>query len=288
MRLPRRDEYRPISARPRHSPRSVVVWLIGLNLFIFGLDGLLLSNGIGVQQTINGVPLTIQGRPVISPLLQYLGHFSVDLAIFKGHIWRFITFQFLHANLAHLGFNMISLYFFGPMVEKYWGAYRFLAFYLLCGAAGALAYLGLWGAGMVESTAGQPLVGASAGIFGVLIAGAILAPDARVMLLIPPIPMRLRTLALIAVGIGVYTVVWHGDEPGSNAGGQAAHLGGAALGYVLMQHPGWLGLKRRKRRKRRKGFAADPDEQNPDPHEAAPTDNVPGPAKIDQGNVSLD
>lgn len=246
-----------------------MVWLIGLNLFIFGLDGLLLGYGIGVQQTVNGVPIMYRGQPVLMPLLQAWGHFSARTAIAGGEIWRFITFQFLHANLAHLGFNMLALYFFGPMVEKYWGSRRFMAFYLLCGAAGAAAYLLLWAAGFVVTGPDVPLVGASAGIFGILIAGAVLAPNARVMLLIPPIPMKLRTLALVVVGIGIYTVLWRGDEPGSNAGGQAAHLGGAALGYVLMQHPGWLGLKRKRRGKRRPGFAAEPDDEYPEPHEPA-------------------
>jgi membrane associated rhomboid family serine protease len=53
--------------------------------------------------------------------------------------WRFISFQFLHANLSHLLFNMIGLYFFGSIVEQYLGSKRYLAFYLLCGVAGAAA-----------------------------------------------------------------------------------------------------------------------------------------------------
>jgi membrane associated rhomboid family serine protease len=131
---------------------------------------------------------------------------------------------------------MIALYFFGPMVESHLGSRRYLAFYLLCGIMGAAAYVLLWLPGVLVSAPWIPLVGASAGIFGVLIAGATIAPDTAVMLLFPPIPMSLRTLAWILIGIGVLTIVLGGP----NAGGQAAHLGGAALGYLLIRRPNLL------------------------------------------------
>src|SRR5436190_19513544 len=100
----------------------------------------------------------------------------------------------------HLAFNMFVLYTFGPMIESYLGRRRFLLFYLVCGAMGAGLYLLLWEFGFLHpkvliTGAGDlsgftPLVGASAGIFGVLVAGAMVAPDIVVQLLIPPIPMR--------------------------------------------------------------------------------------------------
>jgi membrane associated rhomboid family serine protease len=76
-----------------------------------------------------------------------------------------------------------------------------------------------------------PLVGASAGIFGVLIAAAHVAPNAMIMMMFPPVPMRLRTLAWVFIAIAVYTVFTRGR----NAGGEAAHLGGAIVGFLLMQ-----------------------------------------------------
>jgi membrane associated rhomboid family serine protease len=141
---------------------------------------------------------------------------------------------------------MMALYFFGPLVEYYLGARRYLAFYLLCGMAGGAAYLLLWAVGahaqdprwILIVDPRTPLVGASAGIFGILIAAARIAPDARVMLLFPPIPMRLRTLAWVLLGLAAYTVIFHG----ANAGGQAAHLGGAAVGAVLIQFPRALNI----------------------------------------------
>jgi membrane associated rhomboid family serine protease len=162
-------------------------------------------------------------------------------------VWRLIGFQFLHANSMHLLFNMVALFFFGPMVERYLGAKRYLAFYLLCGICGALLYLALNLLGYVVAlfTHGpvaipwllfnspyQPLVGASAGIFGVLMAGAYLAPNEMVALFFV-LPMRLVTLAYGLVILAVVTVAFGGP----NAGGEAGHLGGAAAGFYFIRHP---------------------------------------------------
>ena len=78
------------------------------------------------------------------------------------------------------------------------------------------------------------LIGASGSLFGILAACATLFPHQRVMLLIPPIPMSMRTMALIFIGISLLAVL-----AGSNSGGQAAHLGGALLGFLLVKNV-WL------------------------------------------------
>jgi membrane associated rhomboid family serine protease len=216
-----RDYYR--DRGPRYGLGSlrvgtVTTWLIILNVAVFLLDNLLAP-----------------ARGYYGPLYLW-GHFSAGTAIHELQLWRFVTFQFLHANLTHIVFNMFALYFFGYLVESYLGARRYLAFYLLCGAAGAGAYLLFWAAGMFQDMPYgpyTPLVGASAGIFGVLVAAARIAPDATVMLIFPPIPMRLKVFAWVLVGIGAVTVL----TAGRNAGGEAAHLGGAALGAVLIRVP---------------------------------------------------
>ncbi len=170
-------------------------------------------------------------------------HFSTRLGGLE--FWRFIGFQFLHASVAHLVFNMIGLFFFGPIVEEYLGRKRYLAFYLLCGCCGALMYLILNGIGYVVqaqfgaaaipgllfSDPSTPLVGASAGIFGVIMAGAYLAPNATVAVYFI-IPMRLRTLAYGLVALALFTLV----TGGHNAGGEAGHLGGAIAGAYFIRH----------------------------------------------------
>lgn len=206
---------------------SVTGWLIIINVAVFLLDNLLLRNGVEYRFA--------NARFAMGPL-EYWGHFSAGTAIWNYQVWRFVTFQFLHANFQHLLFNMLGLYFFGQMMETYLGRQRFLTFYLLCGAAGAVAYLVLWAAGVLVSSAYIPLVGASAGIFGILAAAAQVAPRATVMLMFPPMPVDLRTWAYILLGLAAATILFAGP----NAGGEAAHLGGALVGIVLIRSPAVL------------------------------------------------
>lgn len=191
------------------------------------------------------------------PFLHSLLHFSTSRALvhqapdgsLRGfEFWRFIGFQFLHGGIWHLAFNMIGLWVFGPIVERTLGGKRFLAFYLLCGICGALMYLLLNAAGsLVPLFAPQlvqwlpfllvndpttPLVGASAGVFGVLMAGAYLVPHATVYVY-GILPMRMDTLAYVLVGIALLTVFLNG----SNAGGEAAHIGGAIAGWYFIRNP---------------------------------------------------
>ena len=206
-------------------------------------------------------PETVVRRELRStpPLAKWLS-FSTATAIYTDtpgsgfaglEIWRFIGFQFCHADMNHLIFNMIGLFFFGPIVEGFLGARKFLAFYLICGIAGALLYLLLNAAGfaVMQLSGGKPivpgllfndpytpLVGASAGIYGVLIASARIRPDDTVLLFFI-IPMRMATLAYALVIIAVGTVILGGARSGWNAGGEAAHLGGAIAGWWLIARP---------------------------------------------------
>lgn len=213
---------------------SVTTWLIAINVTVFVLD--MLTNR----------------------LLANWGYFSVATVFGFGQAWRALTFQFLHADLGHIFFNMLSLYFFGPIIESYLGSRRYLGFYLLCGIAGAAMYVALWALGLLIRDPYVPMVGASAGIFGILFAAVKVAPDARVMLMFPPIPMKLRTLAWVMIGIALYTIIGNRH----NAGGEAAHLGGAALGAGLIRYPRVLGFLEYRLRRRRRGGDWDPFRPN--------------------------
>ncbi len=210
---------------------SVVTWLLGINCVIFLLDGVL-SSGMRSQ--------------AVSP--SYWGNFNVEQGVYGLQLWRFVTYQFLHDGLFHIFGNMLVLFFFGPMLEKWWGSRRFLAFYLLCGICATvflipitinvpglifnLAYL--QGHGILPTQV--TIVGASGSTFGILVGAAVLFPRERVMLIFPPIPMAMRTLALIFLGLAALSVI----VGARNAGGEAAHLGGALLGFVLVKNPRWL------------------------------------------------
>lgn len=104
------------------------------------------------------------------------------------HVWQLLTYSVLHASLAHVAFNMFGLYMFGRDVERVLGRARFLALYLASVLAGAIAQLGVMRA---LPPADAPTVGASAGVFGALIAYAVLFPRRRVVLLFPPVHARL-------------------------------------------------------------------------------------------------
>lgn len=182
------------------------------------------------------------------PVIEAFGHFSTGKFWSDGQVWRLITFQFLHANIWHIVFNMLGLWFVGGLVEQYLGARRYAVYYLTCGVFGALTYLLLNLSGyLVMGAAGlgqarvpfllfdnpyTPLIGASAGVFGVLMAAAYIAPDAIVDVMMF-LPMRLQTAVYIFLALAVVNLF----QGGHNAGGDAAHVGGAAAGAYLIRRP---------------------------------------------------
>jgi membrane associated rhomboid family serine protease len=238
-----RDYYR---TRPRggfgaFSMASVTTWLIVINVAVFLIDAFLYQQRLrSIDPQLLQIPPYLRARLGIVGPIEEIGYFSIDTAIHGLQVWRFVTYQFLHANLQHIFFNMLGLYFFGPIVESYLGSRRFLGFYLLCGCSGGIVYTLLYYLGPLAGPDSEiaRLVGASAGIYGVLIAAAVLAPNVTIMLMFPPIPMPLKYMAMIMVGIAAYTAF----NSGHNAGGEAAHLGGAALGFLLIRHPHVLNI----------------------------------------------
>jgi membrane associated rhomboid family serine protease len=190
----------------------VVKWLLIVNVAVFFGDVLLLDHR----------------------LLEW-GAFSIQSALWQGRVWEFLTFQFLHGSVLHLLFNSVGLFFFGPWMERWWGTRRFVVFYLLCGAAGAAFYTLLWSLGVFPGEgAGTGLIGASAGIYGILMGVAVIAPNLRVALIFPPIEMSMRQLAILVLVIAAGTVL---TGFGNNEGGEAGHLGGAILGLLLVRVP---------------------------------------------------
>jgi membrane associated rhomboid family serine protease len=163
------------------------------------------------------------------------GLFSVwptDLAT-TLQIWRLLTYQFLHDGLGHIFFNMLILYFFGPMLERFWGSKKYLVFYLICGTVGGifypiLAHVGWLGTGK--------LVGASGSILGMLAAAAILFPNMLVYIF-GVIPLKMSVLAIIMAVISILSIL-RPDTYG-NAGGEAAHLGGMVAGAIYVLSENW-------------------------------------------------
>jgi membrane associated rhomboid family serine protease len=144
--------------------------------------------------------------------------------------WQLVTYAFLHANLNHIFFNMLALLMFGAPLEYTWGTKRFLQFYFVCVVGAGLTYLA-WAA-LMQFTG--PVLGASGGVFGLLLAYGMLFPKQRVMLLFPPIPMDARTLV---IGYGVIELLLGVLGTGNIA--HFAHLGGMLFGWLMIRY--WRG-----------------------------------------------
>jgi membrane associated rhomboid family serine protease len=196
----------------------VVKWLLIANVGIYFLDLLL-------------------DKP-----LRNFGAFAIQSAVLGGRIWEFITFQFLHGSLGHVLFNSLGLFFFGPWMERWWGSKKFLIYYLLCGVAGGIFFtLLVMSRVLPGNDFYTPLVGASAGIYGILVGVAVIAPNLRVSLYFPPIELSMRQLAIALMVISVGSILL---RFGGNEGGEAGHLGGAIAGFLLIRYPFLLGGER--------------------------------------------
>ena len=164
--------------------------------------------------------------------------------------YQIFTHMFTHAGIGHIFFNMFSLWMFGRMLENIWGPKKFLLFYLICGIGAAVAHMSVAYfqykdvLGMMEmlKATGQTeylemvqsgayyAVGASGAVMGVLVGFAYLFPNTELMLLFPPIPIKAKWLILGLVAFDLFGGL------GRTSDGIAhwAHLGGAAMGFILV------------------------------------------------------
>jgi len=148
--------------------------------------------------------------------------------------WQLLTYSFLHGSLLHIAFNMLALYTFGRDVERLFGSVWYLQYYLVCVVTAALSHLAVTG---WMGAPPFPTVGASGGVYGLLLAYGVYFPRRTVILLFPPIPLPARVFVVLFAALELYFGVT------GTASGVAhfAHLGGM-LG-------GWLLLRSRRRRR---------------------------------------
>jgi membrane associated rhomboid family serine protease len=152
--------------------------------------------------------------------------------------WQLVTYAFLHGSLLHLAFNMFALYMFGSAIEQVFGARRYLVFYFVSVVSAAITQLIV--AMLLHGV--YPTIGASGGVFGLLLAYGMYFPRNRVMLLFPPVPMSARTFVVVYAVIELLLGV-----TGSQSGvAHFAHLGGMVGGYLLLRF--WRGGIRRSSR----------------------------------------
>lgn len=145
--------------------------------------------------------------------------------------WQVVSYAFLHGSLDHLFFNMLALWMFGAELEIVWGQRRYVQFYTACVLTAAAAQL------LLTALLGlsAPTLGASGGVFGLLMAFGLMFPNRTIVPLIPPIPMKAITFVLIYGAIELFMGIAYW------AGGIAhfAHLGGMLGGWLMMRY--WRG-----------------------------------------------
>jgi len=142
--------------------------------------------------------------------------------------WQLVTYGFLHGGFSHILFNMFALWMFGMQLENVWGSNRFTIFYFVCVVGAALVHLGvIWGGNI-------PTVGASGGVYGVLIAFAMMFPNQPIYLYFLA-PVKAKWL----VGALVVFELFNGVTGTQNGVAHFAHLGGAAFGALMLTY--WRG-----------------------------------------------
>jgi membrane associated rhomboid family serine protease len=153
--------------------------------------------------------------------------------------WQPVTYMFMHGDFSHLFFNMFALWMFGRGLEQELGTKRFLTYYMVCGIGAGLVQLGMAQIDLMRlsevSIAYQqylwtPTVGASGAVFGLLLAFGMLHPNATIMPLIPPIPMKAKWFVII---YGLLELLF-GISGRMDSVAHFAHLGGMFWGWLLL------------------------------------------------------
>jgi len=186
----------------------ITKWLLIVNVAAFFIDDLLrLTTGVMVGNWLALWPL---------------GHGLLP--------WQVVTYAFLHGDIVHLLFNMFGLWTFGSELERLWGEQRYIRFYAAGVLTAAMTQL------VVTGLAGShyPTVGASGGIYALLLGFGMMFPNRQIMLLIPPVPMKAKVYVLI---FGVLEL-WLGVRAQDGIA-HFAHLGGMLGAFLMIRY--WRG-----------------------------------------------
>ncbi len=170
--------------------------------------------------------LGLMATTIFPNLYYYLGLHTPQSNGFE--LYQVVSYMFLHGSLSHLFFNMFSLWMFGRTLEYEMGSKRFLMYYMACGV----------GAGILQILVGliSPYVltvGASGAVFGLLLAFGVMHPNARIMLLIPPIPIKAKWFVIMYGAVELFFGM--GNFSWDNVA-HFAHLGGMIWGFILLQY----------------------------------------------------
>lgn len=203
--------------------------IFGINVAVFLMQFLFETGGVRHPRTGDYMPL---------------GGVSVD-ELTRGNVWTLLTYMFVHGSVMHFALNMMMLWFAGRGVQQLFGSRHFTLIYLLSGVVGAATEMAV--NGFVLGDVNTPLVGASAAVFGLLMALAVVMPDEKItafIYFIIPVQLRLWTLAkglfIIQLVFGLTGILFRILPEGMQIA-YFAHLGGAALGWFYARSLGYGG-----------------------------------------------
>ncbi|MBV8478015.1 MAG: rhomboid family intramembrane serine protease [Acidobacteria bacterium] len=163
----------------------------------------------------------------------FLIHFFglVPVFVVHGMLWQLVSYSFLHAGLMHLLVNMLTLWMFGSQQEQDWGSKQFLEFYLFSVIGSALVTILVAYSPLPGVTPGTATIGASGGIYGLLIAFGMLYGDREVFMF--PLPFMMKAKYMVAIIIFVVIVATF--EPSQGGIANFAHLGGLLFGFIYIK-----------------------------------------------------
>ncbi|MCH8494648.1 MAG: rhomboid family intramembrane serine protease [Balneolales bacterium] len=192
------------------------------SVFPPGVKHLLIVNILFfIAQGTPVIGMYLEGLFVLYPPMFGIGFIPLEPGVF--YPWQLITYMFLHGNFSHILFNLFALWIFGQQIEAMWGTKRFVTYYFLCGI----------GAGILHMiVAPNPVIGASGGVFGILLAFGMLFPNREIFLLFPPIPIKAKYLV---IGYGAFEL-FNGVFSTMSGVAHFAHLGGMLVGFILIRY----------------------------------------------------
>ena len=196
-----------------------------------GLIKIILINVIVfVSMSILEVFITLSGFGELFNLFLNKLMLPASLKVFIFQPWSIVTYFFLHMNFMHILWNMLFLYWFGKIIHENIGNNAVISLYIIGGIIGGLSYMALFNIiPYYDNRVSESLMlGASAGVFSVVVGSATLLPNYTFYLLFLG-PVRIKYIALFYVLLSFF------DVTGSNAGGEIAHLGGALMGYLYIR-----------------------------------------------------
>ena len=173
--------------------------------------------------------LTLGGAEgVYREMLSYL-MMPASIPYFISQPWTIFTYMFLHEGFFHILFNMLFLYWFGLLINEFLGSRKLVNLYILGGLTGGLFYLLIYNVAPYfnDQLDGALMLGASAGVYAIVVGAATLSPNTEFHLILLG-PVKIKYIAIF------YVLVAFANSSGSNAGGELAHLGGAALGFLYI------------------------------------------------------